>query len=101
MPGKSRAEYMRAYRARRAAAGPVAPTAPDTQDTSTAVSDGPSTPAGFAAASIERALPHFLAAPIDDCVACGHDRQQFHLNGPCSAPKGRRRCGCVTFFEGF
>lgn len=44
--------------------------------------------------------PSFLAAPDDDCGACGHDRQLFHLDGACKAPAPHtktRRCGCETY----
>ncbi len=39
-----------------------------------------------------------LAAPDDDCMSCGHDRQSYHLDGPCRMPTGpRARCGCPVF----
>jgi hypothetical protein len=34
--------------------------------------------------------PAFLAAPDDDCAACGHDRQTVHIE-KC------RICGCPEF----
>lgn len=48
-----------------------------------------------------RIKPSFLAAPDDDCAACGHDRQQYHsnLDGVCIAPAPNtrsRRCGCPS-----
>jgi hypothetical protein len=48
------------------------------------------------------APPPFLAAPVDDCPLCGHDRQEAdHLGGrPCRFKTSpRRSCGCG--FEGF
>ena len=50
----------------------------------------------------EKVRPSFLAAPDDDCAACGHDRQQYHLNagGVCWAPAPNtrsRRCDCPTY----
>lgn len=49
--------------------------------------------------------PAFLAAPDDDCAACGHDRHRWVQEGVCKAPTfyesaGRRRetpCGCTDF----
>ena len=51
-----------------------------------------------------RAAGHlpFLAAPVDDCLVCGHDRQaSSHLGGQkCQFKTSPRRiCGCT--FEGF
>lgn len=46
--------------------------------------------------------PAFLAAPDDDCAACHHDRQYYHLtlDGKCSYPTGpRTRCGCLVFID--
>jgi hypothetical protein len=45
--------------------------------------------------------PPFLAAPVDTCPMCSHDRQEAdHLGGrPCTFKLGRRNCGCT--FEGF
>ena len=44
--------------------------------------------------------PGFLAAPDDDCAACGHDRQAYHLDGICRMPTGpRSRCGCPAFVD--
>lgn len=45
-----------------------------------------------------------LAAPDDDCGACGHDRQSYHLtvSGKCQAPLGTGRaqfCGCPAFVD--
>ena len=45
-------------------------------------------------------VPPFLAAPDDDCKACGHDRQSYHLAGTCAFPLDRRhRCGCPQFVD--
>lgn len=50
----------------------------------------------------EPVRPSFLAAPDDDCLACGHDRQNWHLTGRCMAPVGRRNvCACPAFLEAF
>lgn len=47
-----------------------------------------------------RPKPPFLAAPDDDCGACGHDRQMYHLDGVCRMPTGpRARCGCPAFVD--
>lgn len=44
--------------------------------------------------------PSFLAAPDDDCAACGHDRQFYHLGDKCSYPMTTRaRCGCPAFVD--
>lgn len=46
--------------------------------------------------------PSFLAAPDDDCAACGHDRQSYHLtaDGTCAFPTApRSRCGCPAFVD--
>lgn len=41
-----------------------------------------------------------LAAPDDDCAACGHDRQFYHLGDKCSYPMtSRARCGCPAFVD--
>jgi hypothetical protein len=46
--------------------------------------------------------PSFLAAPDDDCLACEHDRQAYHLDGRCTFPVGRRQqCGCPGFVAAF
>ena len=65
------------------------------------------TPAEFAAEhadeiAILTVLPTFLAAPVDECPICHHDRQENdHLGGrPCKFKTSpRRNCGCI--FEGF
>lgn len=41
--------------------------------------------------------PAFLAAPDDDCAACGHDRHRWVQDGVCKAPIGRGTCGCKEF----
>lgn len=56
----------------------------------------------FKRAEYERIKPSFLAAPDDDCAACGHDRQTYHLNagGVCRAPAPNtrsRRCDCPSY----
>lgn len=56
----------------------------------------------FKRAEYERIKPSFLAAPDDDCAACGHDRQTYHLNtgGVCWAPAPNtrsRRCDCPSY----
>lgn len=46
--------------------------------------------------------PAFLSAPDDDCAACGHDRQAFHLPAdlPCRGPSATRKsCGCPSFVD--
>jgi hypothetical protein len=56
----------------------------------------PSTPVTAAAAArAHTGRPAFLAAPDDDCVACGHDRQEMHM----SRPDGKCRCGCPAFVD--
>lgn len=48
------------------------------------------------------AVPSFLAAPDDDCLACGHDQQAYHLAGRCTFPISRRQpCGCPAFVAAF
>ena len=41
--------------------------------------------------------PSFVAAPDDDCAACGHDRHRWVQEGVCKAPVGRGTCGCTDF----
>ena len=82
---EERAAYMRDYRARRVAAS--AGHAYEVVDSS---------------GRKERARPPLLAAPVDTCPLCGHDRQEAdHLGGrPCRFKTSpRRNCGCM--FEGF
>lgn len=48
--------------------------------------------------------PSFLAAPDDDCGACGHDRQAWHLpaDAPCRAPAPYApggTCRCPAFVD--
>lgn len=83
----------------------------DTVDTSTAVAPEAIIPlpydvtpeqVAFKRAEYERIKPSFLAAPDDDCAACGHDRQTYHLNagGVCWAPAPNtrsRRCDCPSY----
>jgi len=47
-----------------------------------------------------RPRPSYVAAPDDDCMACHHDRQSYHLNGVCTAAVTYRgRCGCPAFVD--
>ncbi len=78
---EERAAYMRAYRARKPA---------------------PNVDYTGMESLVQSTLPTYLAAPIDTCPLCGHDRQESdHLGGrPCRFKTSpRRNCGCS--FEGF
>ena len=112
MPGKKDAAWWREYRARKRPAAPEAarpetttprvPLPPHMDVAGFCQRDGlkwPCTAALLAPPEVIQPRPSFLAAPIDECAACGHDRQSFHLAGPCQAPAGRRRCGCEPFVE--
>jgi hypothetical protein len=122
MPAKKDAEWWRDYRARKAAAAEGAHEAPKAADPhaqcdariaeleaevarlragvaqparvdSPVDTSTPSTPRRQLTSAQRVAAG--LAAPDDDCVACGHDRQGMHM----SRPDGRCRCGCPAFVD--
>ena len=85
-------EYMRVYRARKRGMRPDEPGATPPDETSV------STPLDTSSDWKKK----LLTAPDDDCAACGHDRQTYHLNagGVCWAPAPNtrsRRCGCPSY----
>lgn len=98
MTKAERAAYMRDYRARKKTASDGAGSAqPETPPDSI-----PAVSAPGPVATPDPVLPSFLAAPDDDCLACGHDQQTYHLAGPCAFPVGRRQtCGCPAFVVAF
>jgi hypothetical protein len=73
--------------------------APDYLDV-TSMMSGPGAKGGKEYQIVPRAP--FLAAPVEECPLCSHDRQESdHLGGrPCKFKTSpRRNCGCT--FEGF
>ena len=75
----------------------------DLTATATGFPDGTVELHGGAAPKSYRSLP-FLSAPDDDCAACGHDRQAYHLPAelPCRGPAPMARggvCRCPAFVD--
>lgn len=111
MTREERAAYMRDYRAQKrreaVAMGEIA--APRAQVDSSTVSTpmstdvstpSPPAPRKPAQLTLAQKVAAGLAAPDDDCAACGHDRQAYHLDGICRMPTGpRSRCGCPAFVD--
>ena len=128
MPGRKDAAWWRDYRARKAseqqeskglqdAATPQAQqpqqVAPPierveidtaTQDVSGYDAGGTLVKVVTYAERVAKPRPSFLAAPDDDCGACGHDRQAYHLPAelPCRGPAPYARggaCRCPAFVD--
>ena|SRR5690349_14921189 len=90
----ARAAYMRRWRERQAAGADGSGEAQAPRIVEDNLDQGAASPLPSA--------PAFLAAPVDECPMCHHDRQEAdHLGGrPCKFKTSpRRNCGCM--FEGF